>query len=372
MKQHMTWVEVDTKALSDNYHVLCSVIGAGKVAPVLKANAYGHGDELVCHTFAAVPRICVQSMSEALHISARGYHGLVLVMGCQLASVLQTRVPANLELTAGNFEFLRAWCNAKDKPKLHLKFDTGMGRQGFRPEDARRIAEEVAPHREHIVGVSGHFADAGDTFSAKYAHYQLERYTAICRILRAANLQFQQHHAASSAALLIPNSRFDFCRVGIALYGYWTTPTAKAMYANKNKAPLTLKPALSWRALIITVRQLPAGSYIGYGCKYCTTRETKIAVLPVGYYEGYPRQVSGSYAYVLVRGTRCPMLGIVSMNLIVVDVSHLDDVQVGETATLIGADGNERINAEQLAAWADTISYDIISRIHASVPRQAL
>ena len=372
MARYKTWVEVDTRALSDNYHALCAVIGAGRVAPVLKANAYGHGDEIVCHALTAVPRLCVQDGWEASRIFSFGYAGTVLVMGCQLPSVLQEKLPANLELTAGDFEFLRVWCNAKYKPKLHLKFDTGMGRQGFKPEDARRVAEEVAPHSEHIVGVSSHFADAGDTFSPKYPYYQLERYTAICRILRAANLQFQQHHAASSAALLIPNSRYDFCRIGISFYGYWTTPTAKAMYTDKNESPLELKPALSWRAAIVAVRQLPAGSYIGYGCRYCTARETKIAVLPVGYYEGYPRQASGSYAYVLLRGTRCQVLGGVCMNLMVIDVSHLDDVQVGEIATLIGADGSEKIDAEQLATWADTINYDIITRIHPSVPRQAV
>ena len=369
---HKTWVEVDTRALRRNYHALCAVIGEQRVAPVLKANAYGHGDELICHALVSVPMLCVQDVLEAERIIAFGYRGRVLVMGCQLPAVLQKKLPVNLELTSGDFAFLHAWCNAKYQPKLHVKFDTGMGRQGFNPDEASRVAKEVAPHSANLVGVSGHFADAGDTFAPKYAQYQLERYTAVCHVLRDANLQFQQHHAASSAALLIPSSRYDFCRVGISLYGYWTTPTAKAMYANQNENPLVLKPVLSWRATVIAVRQLPAGSYIGYGCKYCTTRETRIAVLPVGYYEGYPRQASGSYAYVLMRGRRCQILGVVCMNLIVIDVSHLNDVQVGDTATLIGADGNERLDAEQLAVWSDTISYDIITRIHSSVPRRAI
>lgn len=376
MRTHKTWVEIDTRALLNNYDALCAVLGKERVAPVLKANAYGHGDEIVCQALPAVARLCVQDVWEAERLLSYGYRGIVLVMGGQLPSLLQGgfqdkgNLPANIELTAGDFQFLQAWCQAKYKPKLHLKFDTGMGRQGFSPDDAPRVAAAVAPFKSHIVGVSSHFADAGDTFSPKYPTYQMERFAAVCRVMRDAGLVFQQHHAASAAALLLPSSRHDFCRIGISLYGFWTTATAKTMYAKQNKTVPTLKPILSWRAVLIAVRQLPAGSYIGYGCNYCTTRATKIAILPVGYFDGYPRQASGSYAYVLVRGKRCPILGVVCMNMLVIDVAHLEGVQVGDIATLIGTDGEECLAAEQLAAWANTISYDITTRLHPSMPRQ--
>jgi alanine racemase len=191
---------------------------------------------------------------------------------------------------------------------------------------------------------------------------------ALGQLLGKDPAQFESHIAASAATLVLPASHCDFVRVGIGLYGLW--PSSETRLSAKIVLPQLpkLKPVLSWRCRSQVVKTLAAGSYVGYGCTFRCERETKIAVLPVGYYDGYPRILSGR-AYVLVQGHRAPVLGRIMMNHIVVDLTGVTGDEEQVVATLLGSDSGETVSAEMVAGWAQTIHYEIVTRIGSHLRR---
>ena len=375
MQVARTWVEIDAEALRANYRALCAVLGADKIAVVLKANAYGHGDECVYRALglASETIICVNDMQEARRVVSFGHRGRVLVMGCPLLQELSEQMPASLELTIADFVTLKEWQRQGCRQKIHLKFDTGMGRQGFSPKDVQRVCEEALPSKEKVVGVSTHSTKADDIYAMEVAEEQLACFEKVCAHLQAAGLRFQRHFSASTPALLMPHSRYDFCRLGGALLGMWVSPEARLSYACLHGEMLHLQQVLSWHTAVTSVRRLDAKSFISYNCAYQTSSPTMIAVLPVGYYDGYPRGAGGSSAYVLLQGTRCLVLGIVCMNMIVVDVSHLEgQVKVGDTATLIGKNNGVFLSSLEFASWSNSVQYEIVTRINPAVERRLI
>ena len=368
-----TWIEIDKSALLHNLQILSAIVGEQRLAIVLKANAYGHGDALLCEMLHGHRQltVCVNTIDEARNIFSYGWQGTIIVMGGLLTADLAEQLPATVELTIGNFDLLERWLALDSKPSVHIKFDTGMGRQGFMIDDLDLLFKRLASHSKYIVGISSHFANVEDVLEQDYAEQQLAKFAAINQRVCREGLKVKCHISASASALLLPDSHYHLCRVGISLYGLWPSKATRLSYHQISDHKLDLCPILTWKARVTTVKTLPAGSCIGYGCTYRTERLTKIAVLPVGYYEGYPRQLSGAQAYVLIGGKRCALLGRVCMNMMIVDVSHVTNVAVGEIAILIGTDGNETITADQLAEWAKTINYDIVSRINPSLTRKA-
>ena len=259
---------------------------------------------------------------------------------------------------------------------VHVHVDTGLGREGFTAAqlaageaDFLQGAADVAPVR----GVLSHFANTEDVTEQDYARVQLAAFeSAAAELLRReiAPPGAVRHFAASAAALVLPPSRLDVLRAGIALYGLWpSTETRLSARVVLGEVP-ALEPVLAWRSVAQVVKWLPAGSYVGYGCTYRCGADTRIAVIPAGYWDGYPRLASGK-AHVLVAGRRCPVLGRVMMNHVVIDVTRAGTgAQRGAaapdgpvTATLLGRDGAEQLTADQLALWAQTINYEIVTRL---------
>jgi len=225
-----------------------------------------------------------------------------------------------------------------------------------------------------VVGVLSHFANTEDVTEQTYATQQLEAFDAGLEKLRAALAiagPLERHISASAAALLLPRARLDAVRIGISLYGLWASnETRLSARAVLGDVP-ALRPALSWRCTSQLTKWLPAGSYVGYGCTYRCPAETRIAVLPVGYFDGYPRILSGR-AHVLVDGQRCPVLGRVMMNHLVIDVTRAAKDDGPVTATLMGRDGAEQLTADQLAGWAQTIHYEIVTRLGVHLRRAVI
>jgi alanine racemase len=176
------------------------------------------------------------------------------------------------------------------------------------------------------------------------------------------------HSACSAAALLFTRTHLDLARIGIALYGLWPSKETYVSCLELGKPTLDLRPVMTWKTRVAQLRDVGEGKYIGYGCTYRTTRDSRIALLPVGYYEGYDRGLTGM-AHVLIRGRRAPIRGRVCMNMIMADITDIPGVGLQDEAVLLGRQGDEKVTAEQLAEWCSTISYEIVSRINPTLPR---
>ena len=218
-------------------------------------------------------------------------------------------------------------------------------------------------------GLGTHFANIEDTTDHGYAEGQYATFTEVVERLQSAGIEVPIRHAAcSAAAILFTRTHLDMARIGISLYGIWPSKETYVSCLNRGRTALDLRPVMSWKTRVAQVKSVPEGSYVGYGCTYRATRDSRIAVLPVGYHEGFDRALSG-VAHVLVRGRRAPICGRICMNMCMVDVSDIPGAALEDEVVLLGAQGEERITAEQLAGWCGTIAYEIVSRVHPALPR---
>jgi alanine racemase len=274
---------------------------------------------------------------------------------------------------AGQQRFVPLLRAAGVRLRGHVHVDTGLGREGFTVDELPAALDWLTKARDvvEVAGVLSHFANTEDVTEQNYAAQQLAAFEEGARRVRqaiGATAPLDRHIAASAAALLLPPARQDVVRIGISLYGLWpSSETRLSARALLGRVP-ELRPALTWRCRSQLTKWLPAGSYVGYGCTYRCPTATRIAVLPLGYYDGYPRLLS-SRSHALVSGQRCPVLGRVMMNHVVIDVTRAAQGDAPVTATLLGRDGDEQVSADQLATWAQTINYEIVTRIGAHLRR---
>lgn len=378
-----SWLEIDAGALAQNAAVFRDVLGRGvRLGGVLKGNAYGHGfAEVLPHAHRACDALYVIEARDALAIrdfEARtgAARRPALVLGAVDAeeAVELARAGVEVALTdAGQARFVPALRAAGVRLRGHVHVDTGLGREGFMVEELPSALGFIAQARDavEVAGVLSHFANTEDVTEQTYAGQQLAAFDeGTRRVRQALGLEgpLERHIAASAAALLLPAARHDVVRTGISLYGLWaSSETRLSARALLGRVP-ELRPALSWLCRSQLMKWLPAGSYVGYGCTYRCPVATRIAVLPMGYYDGYPRLLS-SRAHALVNGQRCPVLGRVMMNHVVIDVTRAAQGDAPVIATLLGRDGDEQVSADQLAAWAQTINYEIVTRIGAHLRR---
>lgn len=365
-------IDIDASALRHNYRQFVKLAGHERIVPVLKANAYGHGLALCYQALAAenLPWIGVNYLEEARTLRDCGYDGRILVVGPAVTRELGLAEELAADLVIGNAVMLDAWAQRLTPCKVHIKFDTGMSRQGFAPEEAASILPVLLAHKQKIVGIATHFANVEDVTDSGYAEEQLRRFALAVSAFRQAGLKPLVHASSSASALLMKEARFDLDRIGISLYGVWPSAVTRVSFLQINEASVDLRPVLSWKTEVTTVKSVAAGQFIGYGCTYRAIRDMRIAVLPVGYYEGFPRIAGDRPSYVLIRGERCPIVGRICMNMMMVDISHLAQVSMGDAVTLIGTDGNETLHAQEVAAWAQTIHYELLSRLHPDIPRR--
>ena len=217
-----------------------------------------------------------------------------------------------------------------------------------------------------VRGVYSHFANIEDTTDPSFAQQQLALFRSVLPHIPSPRVC--KHFSSSASSLLFPETFFDIARVGISAYGYWPSRQTHALYLEKNKRALDLKPVLSWHAKVAQVKQLKKGEAVGYGLTYKTFNKAKIIVVPVGYYDGYDRKLSNT-SQVLVNGIKAPVRGRVCMNMFMADVTHLRRVSVGDPVILLGGAGQERVDADMLAEWSGTINYEVLSRINPLIPR---
>jgi alanine racemase len=377
-------IELSAPAYRANVAAFRAVVGPRRrVGAVLKGNAYGHGfSELLPLAHAEADVLYVVTPAEGLAVrawerEARAPRREVLVIGAVAPDEVVALAEAQVDVVVADRSIEAAVPRLRARglvARVHVHLDTGLGREGFtdRQLDAGE-ADGLASARDvlSVAGLLSHFANTEDVTEQAYAAAQLAAFEASAARLAARvpmGPDVTRHVAASAAALVLPESRYDVVRVGIGLYGLWPSTETRLSARVVLGALPTLSPVLSWRCPSQVVKWLPAGSYVGYGCTWRCGADTRVAVLPVGYWDGYPRIASGK-AHVLVNARRCPVLGRVMMNHLIVDVTHATASEAPVVATLIGRDGDETLSAETLAGWAQTIHYEIVTRLGAHVPR---
>lgn len=366
-----SWIEVNLDAIEANVKNVKSFIGEKvELIAVVKANAYGHGIIPVARVAleTGASRLAVARASEGIKLRRAGIEAPILVMNyIPLAEVPQV-IRYNLTPTLITLEQAEAFSHeatrARKKLPVHIKVDTGMGRFGLMPEEVERFVREVASLPGLVLeGLYTHFsvADEVNEDSTNYTLRQFETFIKLVEKLEKAGFYFPIKHACNSAATVrFPSMHLDAVRVGIILYGL--RPSEEV------EPPFILFPALSLKARVARVRVLPAGFPISYGRTYVTSRPTPVALVPVGYGDGYHRLISNR-GFVLIKGIKVPVVGRICMDQFVVDVSGLEGVREGDEVVLIGEQGGERIGAEEVARWAETINYEVVASLNTRLPR---
>ncbi|MCL4535121.1 MAG: alanine racemase [Bacteroidetes bacterium] len=362
------WAEIDLDAIAANVRALRACTGPGvQLAAVVKANAYGHGMEAVAGAAleAGATWLAVNTADEGVRLRVAGFACRVLVMGYAAAWEAGKIVTNDLTPTLNTMELalgLASAAAASGKTvNVHVKLDTGLGRFGLLPEEVLPFVQALSGiPRLRLEGIWTHFASADETDKA-YTHRQLAVYHHVLASLAAHGITLPLRHAANSAATMeVPESHLDLVRCGIALYGLYPSPEVGRGVA--------LRPAMALKSRIARVRTLPAGSSISYNRTYTTSAPTRVALVPIGYADGLTRALSNRGA-LLVHGRRAPIVGRVCMDQCVVNVDHIPGVAQDDEAVAIGAQGDEEITADEVAALASTINYEITCNVSARVPR---
>ena len=361
MRQRPTWVDVDLDAIRQNVRMLKPE--HAELMAVVKANAYGHGDAAVARAAveAGATWLGVALVEEGLGLRTSGVEAPILVLsefppGSERDAIAADLTPS-LYTDGGLARLAEA---ARVGLGVHVKVDTGMHRVGvYPPERAAEFVGRVVGAGLTLEGLWTHFARSEeDDVTTKE---QIARFHDAVESLRAAGHAPRYLHAANSAATILhPDAHFDIVRPGIAIYGVEPGPGVGSW--------LGLRPALAWRSSVTMVKRLPAGDRVSYGHRYRLEHDAVIATVPVGYADGYPRALS-SRADVLIGGRRCRVAGNVTMDQILADC-HDADVRPGDEVVLLGRQGDEEITAEELAQHAETIGYEIVTRIGERVPRE--
>lgn len=364
---HRAWIEVDHAALRDNLAQIRRLAGADKqVIGVIKANAYGHGDVEVAETLAAagIERLAVATLGEGLRLRDAGIEAPVLVLWGLGEPEAAPAVAANLEVTVyadRDVAFLeRAAAEVGRRTSVHLKVDSGLGRQGIGPARAVELGLAVSRSRHlRLVGTFSHLATPGEDDA--YTDVQLLRLAQALDAMRSAGVDPGLVHVAASGGILAGAGAFaDAVRPGLALYGLvpnWASERSTA-----------LRPALSLKALPLRIFDLAAGEALGYGLRFRTPRATRIATLGLGYGDGWPRS-HGNNGAALVGGRRVPVVGAVSMDGLTLDIGEVDDVTYGDEFVLIGEQMQARISVDEVAAQRRTINYEVTTALRERLPR---
>ena len=371
-----TWIEVSASALQANVRAAQAVAKDTAVIPTVKANAYGHGLSLVMRALARenVPFFAVDSVEEARVIREISARIPVLLLGYIPRHQLQEVVQSGWSFVCSKREMLM-WltevATARHPAKVHLEVETGLYRQGADTQELEAMLAFLEQQTEGFIveGVCSHFASAENVEDQRSVEVQEARFIAACSRVQSAGHTPRWRHIACSAALwLRVASRFDAVRLGISLYGIWSS-AGVANRAQSLYPDLALMLPLTWKTLVAEVKTVPAGTAVGYGASEYVQRDTKLAVLPIGYADGFDRRLS-SCGEVLIHGERARVVGRVCMNMCMVDVTDIAQVQVEDEVVVLGKQGTEVVSpADVETRQANFIAYEAVARLRADIPR---
>ncbi len=358
----VTMIEVDLDAVAHNIRVLKQHIGpAVDLIAVVKANAYGHGAVPVAQTAlrSGAARLAVARAAEGIELREAGITAPILVMSYTPAADVEAAIVHDLTLTVTEIDVAQAAsvysaATGKRTP-VHIKVDTGMGRFGLLPEEVLPFVHHISTLPGLVIeGIFSHFAVA-DLADKTYTRQQFHTFQGVLDVLEAAGYRIPVRHIANSAATLdLPGTHLDAVRTGIAIYGLRPSGGVEPV--------VPLEPALTLKSHVARIRTLPAGASISYGRTYMTPCAMPVALIPVGYGDGYHRLNSNRGA-VLINGRRAPIVGRVCMDQFVVDISDVGPVALDDEVVLIGRQGDARISAEEVGQWAETINYEVTTSL---------
>lgn len=368
---HRCWAEIDLDALRGNVAWLRHRLGPGtSLMTVVKADAYGHGLRQIAALLmqSGTDIFGVANLNEARDIRAVGRGWPILMLGACLPDETERAIKDNVMPTLSTIDEARRFARTAKKLKrtvsAHVKVDTGMGRLGVQPEDAPAMLDAIErlPNL-NVVGLYSHFASAES--NAAFSRRQRSRFKKLLKTLTRAGHTFSQIHFNNSAGLLHePDSLYNLARPGLLVYG--------VLPHGRRRAPATLKrnlrPALSWKCRVSLVKGITAGTPLSYGGTFTAPRRMRVATLTAGYGDGYLCSAAGQ-AKVLIGGKSCPVLGRITMDQMLADVSRVKTAKPGDEAVLIGRQGKATITAHQLADWAGTIPLEVLTAITYRVPR---
>jgi alanine racemase len=364
----LVWIELSREALVHNLQVL-EELGKGAVcSPCIKANAYGHGLREVASILRdeGVESVIVSTLEEAQAVREVGFEGRIILINYVFPERIKEAVDLGIEVMVYDRRVLEEYEEKLSKVgkrlKIHLVVETGMGRYGILPEEVGNYVDFFQSSKNfELVGVMSHFAMA-DSRSDEYVEWQKEIFGKVeDRVGKVfSDVEF---HIANSAGTIRQETR-QLYRPGLALYGY---PPSKAMQMLLRKKGLSLRQVMSLKSIVTSVKDLPKNHCIGYDCTYRLKRDSQVAVVPIGYADGYDRRFSNG-GEVLIRGKFAPVIGRVCMNLIMVDVTDVPDVKMGDEVVLIGV-GQD---ADSIAKRIGTISYEILAGLRESIPKKII
>lgn len=365
-----TWAEINIDAMKYNVKNIRKITSPGaKIMAVVKADAYGHGYRRVCKSLleSGVDCFAVAMAAEAKEIRRSGFDVPVLILGATPDSEAEELVRYDIIPNVYNYEFAeylsQIAVGQNKNVKIHLKIDTGMSRLGFvAGDDNTELIKEIIKisNLPNIIidGIFSHFA-CSDEADLSYTYMQFERFKSLTDELEAAGITIPCKHIANSAAIMMyPEMHLDMVRAGIILYGYYPSEDV-------DKTKLSLKPVMTLKSRVTLVKETEAGRGVSYGKTYITDKNTKIATIPIGYADGYLRSLSQK-AKMEIGGKLCSVIGRICMDQCMIDVTNVNNINIGDEVTIFGAD---TITADDLACRIGTINYEIICMIGKRVPR---
>jgi alanine racemase len=361
MKNNRTWVEINLDVLRENFQAIRRNAGERKILVPVKADGYGHGGVEVSRILSldGVDQLGVASCGEGSNLRAGGISLPILILSPSTALDIPMIISENLIPSVVDMNFaLQLSRQAKEKGKVvqvHVEVETGMGRTGVGYREAPNfILSLMDLENIEVEGIFTHFA-AAEEKEKSFTRDQLRYFEKIKKTLEEKNCQIQYFHAANSAALLdLPETHFNLVRPGILVYGLYPS--------SDSKHTIPVKPVMAFKTRVVQLQKVSRGKSISYGRTFTTERDSLVAVLSVGYGDGYLRSLSNR-GEVLIHSKRAKIMGTVCMDLTMVDVTDIPGVAIGDEATLIGREGNDEITANEVAGWAGTIPYEIISTI---------
>lgn len=374
-----SWVEISKSAYKKNIEFFRSRVKSGTdIAVVIKANGYGHGMLEIAHLadLNGIKIFCVHSLEEAVALRKAGFEQRLIILGPVIKERIRDVVENDIEtvcyLTENLLHLEKEAALRNKNIRIHLKIETGTNRQGIKGLELLEFIDTLkkCDHIE-LKGVYSHFANIEDTTDHGYAKEQMDRFKKEVEIVRNGGFSgFDLHFASSAAAVIFQNTHLSMIRLGISQYGLWPSKETYLSYITEHGhgPEHILIPVLTWKTVVGQIKNVKAGEFIGYGCTNQVSRDSKLAVLPIGYSDGYDRALSNQ-GYVLIHGKRAAVIGRIAMNLTTVDITDIPEVKVEDEVVLIGQQGDQIIRVEHIASLAATINYEIVARIASHIPR---